>query len=268
MPIKSAPAKLVFLLLLSGIFALYSCINNGHSKKEILFKTLTHSDKIHLFGNENFPALSMDLKINQAADTVTNSLLNQAILQAYFDTIYQANSSPESLLQLYNKLAADNYLTMESFYAADSAEMGASYNWQIIKNNEINFQKGNIVCFSVESYLFSGGAHGNTMTQYYIFDLSEQKILQAKDIFDLNQCQLIKDLQKEWLTKSGENPASFSLEGLKCDSNLSLNDSGFIFHYDHYEIASYAAGSIDIFISFGDSRKFLRSPGFLEQFKK
>ncbi len=266
--IKTHLSKLLIFIGGFSIIVFSACNFEPKTEKTIHFQNITSSSKIHLFDNENFPALNLDLKILQSSDSIAHQKLNQAIALAFFDTIYRPDYSVNQLLNLWTQLASDNYKTMESFYAADSAEMGASFNWQVIKNNNIDFISENLICFSVETYIFSGGAHGNTMKQHYIFDLNQEKLLYGKDIFDLNQCDAIKELQKESLKKTVENVEYYSLEGLKCETNFYVNDSGFIFHYDHYEIASYAAGPIDIFISFDDSRNLLRSPEFLEQLKK
>ena len=48
-----------------------------------------------------------------------------------------------------------------------------------------------------EAFAFTGGAHGNTLRSYYIFDLKNNKLLTSQELFKANSCDAIIKLQKE-----------------------------------------------------------------------
>jgi hypothetical protein len=56
-------------------------------------------------------------------------------------------------------------------------------------------------------------------------------------------------------------------DGYRCDANFYLSEKGIVFHYDQYEIASYADGPIDVVIPFEDIKPFLLISDLLEDVK-
>jgi hypothetical protein len=186
----------------------------------------------------------------------------------FFDSLYLPEISTDSLLSILSQAYISMYEEFQEELALDSIGMGGSLNWEIIISNDIVFKNQNFICFMVENYGYTGGAHGNTNRSYFVYDLRENQLLTAGDVLDLNQCDAIIELQKNSLEKSGENLDGYWLDGMQCDKNFYLNESGIVFYYDQYEIASYAAGPMSIFIGFDELKPYLLKPQIIEQLIK
>lgn len=124
------------------------------------------------------------------------------------------------------------------------------------------------VDLSVESY--TGGAHGNRMTRYLVFDTRTGKRLAPADVFregfqePLNR--LIDSRYREMTGLSeterldGEKGRLFE-NYIHFNDNFALTPEGVTFYYNNYEIAAYAFGPTVIGFSYGELADLLR-PGF------
>lgn len=245
-----------------------SCNSTEESKTELDFKSLKYGDQVHLFGNDNFPAFDIDIKLILPSDSIAYDGLYHAILMTYFDSLYQDSWTAEKDMNLLADVLIQDYRSLEEGLDLDSTDFGSSYSWQIVKSNEILFSNEKYVSFVNEEYSYTGGAHGNTIRNHFIFDLEQNTLLEAKDLLDLTKCEDLIQLQKNSLVKTGQDIDGFWEDGFRCDQNFYALDKGFVFHYDQYEIASYAAGPMDIFISFEELKPYLLQPEIAKEFTK
>lgn len=245
-----------------------SCDSKERATTELNFESIKFSDQVHLFGNDNFPALDMDLKLWLPADSAEYAGLYQVILQTYFDSLYHQERTAQSDMNLLADIIIQDYKSLEESLNVDSIEFGSSYHWQMVKENKILFKNAKYLSFATEEYSYTGGAHGNTISNHYIFDLEQNTLISPGDLLDTSKCEEIILLQKKSLEKAGQNIEGFWMEGFRCDANFYIQDNGLVFHYDQYEIASYAAGPMDIFVSFEEIKPYLVNPDILNEFTK
>ncbi len=115
------------------------------------------------------------------------------------------------------------------------------------------------VDLSVQSY--TGGAHGNSMTRYLVFDTRTGRRLGLVDVFregfegPLNR--LIDRRYREMRSLSeterldGEKGRLFE-NYIHFNDNFALTPEGVTFYYNNYEIAAYAFGPTVIAFSYGE----------------
>lgn len=260
--------KPLSIILALSILTFFSCENEVKEESSLTFIEYATSEKIHLFGNENYPAFDLDAHIKLPEDKITYQGLNQAMMETYFDSLYLPQKTAQENLEALAQSTISEYRAIEQELQLDSMDIGSSYNWQMIENNQILNQNGYFVSFVNEMFSFTGGAHGNTIRNHYVYDLKNDRILLAEDILKLMQCESIIDLQKKSAEKAGLILDEIFIDGFRCNSNFYLIEEGIIFHYDQYEIASYADGPIDIFISFTEIAPFLLDEQLAEKLSK
>ena len=262
---KQITNKLSLLLTLVIFITLYSCNTESKKKSVLDFTDHQHSEKIHLFDNDNYPAFSLDAHILLPSDSIEYQGLYEAMSKTYFDSLYNSNISASANLEHIAALFISNYRSVEEELKLDSADIGSSFNWEVIKRNKIVFKGKNYLSFLNEAFAYTGGAHGNTLRSYYIFDLKNNTLLTNQDAFKANSCKAIIQLQKEILKKGGREMDDLYADGYRCNGNFYLSEKGIVFHYDQYEIASYADGPIDVVIPFEDIKPFLLRDDLLEE---
>jgi len=260
--------KQILALSLIGFLAMVSCTNESKKTAEIDFAEHKYADKIHLLGNENYPACDLDIGFLAPQDSISYKSLQESMMVTFFDSLYNQSQNLEELLYLSAQEYSRDFHKQEEFLLQDTMDIGAAYNWQIILQNDIVFKGNGFVSFLNEIFAYQGGAHGNTNRSYYTFDLENNQLLSASNFFLPNTCDAIIAAQKNSLEKAGQDLKDLWLDGLKCNDNFYLVDTGIVFHYDQYEIASYAAGPMDIFISAEEIKEFVQQPALIERLEK
>jgi len=251
--------KYILFILALAIYTMFSsCQTKTEKESNLSFTKYQYSQKVHLFDNDNYPSFNIDLHISLPSDSIAYDELYQVMANSYFNSSYQVKSSPQKNLENFSQSFIEEYKGFEEDFIADSTDFGASYNWQMITKNKIIYTNDKILSFAVESFFYSGGAHGNTIKTTYVFDFENKKIIHSNELFKPESCTAIIDLQKTALLKDKRNTELIDLEGLHCENNFYLTKDGIYFHYDQYEIASYAEGPIDIFISVEEIKPYLQ----------
>jgi hypothetical protein len=259
--------RFVIIAIISSI-AFVSCTNQTKDTPELILKEKRYSDKIHLLGNENYAACEMDIIFKYPTDSIYYQQLKESMTFAFFDSLTTRSNNLEDLMFLAAQSYTDLFKEQEEYLQQDTLDFQASMNWQIIIQNDIFFKSPRYISFMNENYGYTGGAHGNTIRSYFTFDLETNKLLSSSEVFFIEKYPELIELQKASLVKAGHEIEGFWLEGLKVDQDFYVVENGIVFHYDQYEIASYAAGPIDIFISFEEAQPLLQNPEQFEQLIK
>jgi hypothetical protein len=119
-------------------------------------------------------------------------------------------------------------------------------------------------------YMFTGGAHGNTLHQTFTFDLADGTLITLDDLFIDTEAALeviypiveadltatLGDmLDPQWLADgSGTNPDNYQ--------NFALDADNLIFYFSPYQVAPYAAGTQVVSIPLSDLSNVL-APEFV-----
>lgn len=128
---------------------------------------------------------------------------------------------------------------------------------------EVIFKDENILTIKRWNYEYTGGAHGISGAQYYVFDLKKMEIIKLRDIFSGDYKNYIGNIISNKV-KADENvenlfDAGYFTDKIEMSENIGMTEKGIIFCYQPYEIASYARGVVEIFIPFSKiNKKYLK----------
>ena len=123
------------------------------------------------------------------------------------------------------------------------------------------------VLFSFYEYL--GGAHPNTTTESFNYDLNRNAPLSLADLFTPNSNYLkvisdytIKELKLD--TVSGvENGAGPKIENFH---SWNITPAGLKITFDPYQVGPYAAGAHEVVVPYSVLKPIIRQDGLLAQF--
>jgi len=120
----------------------------------------------------------------------------------------------------------------------------------------LSFQNTNILSIVIDSYLFTGGAHGSGNTRYLNMDLKTGKIIENKKLIkDYNE---FSDFAEKAFRKTHKIPEKASINStgfffendtFSLPTNIGITDTHLILWYNQYEIASYVEGPIKLKIN-------------------
>lgn len=139
--------------------------------------------------------------------------------------------------------------------------------WEATLVGEVTYEDKYILTISLNSYLFTGGAHGYSTIRFLNFDKTKAK--------ELEQSELFKD--KDSFTEFAEtnfrsqedipnnaliNSTGFMFENdaFYLPENIGYTKEGLQLFYEQYEIASYADGPIILTLPYPEVQKYLARP--------
>lgn len=174
---------------------------------------------------------------------------------------YSLYAVPEFLVQEFNRKMGDNFLKK----CAD----GLKGEIEELKNNNTShlteqsyetviYNQNNILVIAYGHSSYEGGAHGMYGSSYKHYDLEREKTIELNDIFTGNY----KPVLEAMLTKKAkEDGIPVYIDKVYLSDNFYIHPQGISFIYQPYEIAPYAAGVIEITLSYSDIQKILNPNG-------
>ncbi len=135
-------------------------------------------------------------------------------------------------------------------------------NYEQNTTQSVKYNGNGYVVVDLFDYEYTGGAHGNYGDVLYCFDVQNKKQLTLKDIVKVDDRTLQKLLEsnfkKQYKVKQGEQLNTYLFENyLKPGDKFYFTENGLVFLYNPYEVASYAQGTIEVFISFGQLKPYI-----------
>lgn len=139
----------------------------------------------------------------------------------------------------------------------------STQEWEALIESELNYDSDEILCVTVNSYLDTGGAHGNSHITFLNFDKRSGKLLKTKDI--IKDEEGFKKLVQPYFEKATK-PLSddeeiqdlFFGEAFQLPENIGFNSEGIILLYNIYEIASYVQGVTEFTIPYEEAKPYLK----------
>jgi hypothetical protein len=189
-----------------------------------------------------------------------NQLMNQAI--------------PKDVLALKNKPQS-----LQSFLKEHFQDSDFTYDYM----ERVAFLDDHVLSLEYVTYIYSGGAHGNSGHEFVTFDLNRNKALALEDILKEDKItELMQVAQKSfkqdlhldqnkpladqgfWFSKEdGEKIQSkwIAQDGFYLPHNFNVNQEGIIFVYQPYEVTNYAMGAPTFLMKWQDLAPFLKPDG-------
>lgn len=241
--------KSTFLYLLTFILLL-SCKNENELSFEPLSITNKECENCS-FVTVNIPRA---LGKNKLVESINTALKEDIIAWLNFDEESNAQNIEEAI-----KAFISDYKDLSTKYPEESMP------WEATINGDITFENKNVLTIKLDSYLFTGGAHGLSTVNYLNFDQINGSELERKDLFISEDdftvlAETLFRKQENIPIEVGINYTGFMFEteNFYLPDNIGYTDNGLLLLYEPYEIASYADGPIELLIPYSEANKFLK----------
>ena len=155
----------------------------------------------------------------------------------------------------------------------EMTEFPISLNYEQVLHYQIILNESGILVLRCYNYEYTGGAHGMSYTNNFVFDLETGKLISIDEIFNKQwknvlTSQISSAISQDepefvgQLTKLGywENE-------IEPNENWYINREGIGFYYNQYEIAPYVMGVSDIFIPFSELEHIISKSSVTNRFK-
>ncbi len=139
----------------------------------------------------------------------------------------------------------------------------STQEWEALLESEVNYESEHLICISVNSYLDTGGAHGNSHVTFLNFNKKTGALLKREDLLkDEDAFRAFVQPYFEKATQPISNDEEvqdlFFGEEFQLPENIGFNNEGVILLYNIYEIASYAQGVTEFTIPYDKAKPFLK----------
>ncbi len=242
---------------------------------------LTRSIKLSKQSNKSpegeFRALYLAPRPPGAKETPVVASIRKILGRAFFGESFDPKKSTTLALDNLAAEFAAEYRenVLPDWKAGDDAPY---FSWSQDHGASVRFNDRDLVSVEHFTYSFSGGAHGNYGSAYYVFDLTNGKELGLADLFrDGYKTKLPPILERVFVKKYGEGAkyeAGKSMEeyGLLVDrlpvpDNFFVDRRGITFVYNPYEVGPYVLGGIDLLLTWDDLKGVLKANTPLDRLK-
>jgi len=196
------------------------------------------------------------LGMTKLSETINTALQDEIIALLNFDEESNAHN-----LESATKAFVNDYEELNDKFPEESIP------WEAKISGSITFENKDIITIRLESYIFTGGAHGYGTNRFLNFDKANGVELFQEDLFK-NKNEFKKFT--ETLFRNQENIPTdvninstgfmFETENFYLPDNIGYTNKGLLLFYEPYEIASFADGPITITIPYNEANKFLKFP--------
>ena len=228
--------------LLLGALSLSAHAGSLISHTEYLEYELPKKIEEKCSARDNCPEIQVKyLNTNHAwINTLTNARINNLVV----------NSKPTESASITKKSSpAEVKAAIDGFVNSQFSDLpqDSVFVYNLMVTPEYLGHVNDFEMFEINSYVFTGGAHGMPYSEYLIFDQQSKKQIQLADMLQPNKKPRFKalayDAYKKWVktvdndVKNYEKNWPFTLS-----DNVTLTDKGVDIRYQHYSISPYAYG--------------------------
>ena len=251
-------AAAVFLLVAA---AFISCASVRPAPRETVYRNVDFSRTVLMFPDKAQESPRMDFSFSL--------LEGRAADMEFINTNLYQGHSPAQYADAVIKDRQGGYLENRELAASEAPAL-EGFNWTYSETMELSLLKERGMVVKREFYAYSGGAHGMGTVRYYVFDLADRRVLSPGDFFREDTEAQVSDIINSELRRYNNvqgGPALaegqalsqgiFSTDTPAITGNFFINNDGFGLNWAPYEIAPYAAGSIEIILPWKSIRPLL-----------
>ncbi|WP_299894114.1 DUF3298 and DUF4163 domain-containing protein [uncultured Aquimarina sp.] len=240
----NTPIKFIFLLVILSYF--YSC----EKHEPLRFQKKTISIETY-FDCENTDCVITEvLLLESISENDLSEKINKRIEKAACDALNIEDDNKVDNIENALKSFNSSYLEMKKEFPDEIIPYEASINC------DISFQNENMLSVLIESYIFTGGAHGSGNSNYLNIDLKTGDIINNEGF--IKDDKGFKDFAEKVFRETHNIPKNESINStgyffendtFHLPSTIGFTEEHIILLYNQYEVSSYAEGPIEIKLS-------------------
>ncbi|MGM8937534.1 RsiV family protein [Psychrobacter glaciei] len=228
--------------LLFGAMAMSANAGNLISSTDYLDYELPNDVQEKCAERQNCPEIEIKyLKTNHDwINDITNARINHFVVNSKPTESASINTraTPAIVKAAIDDFASSQFIDMPN-------DSSGSYN--LIVTPDYLGHVSDFELFEINSYVFTGGAHGMPYSEYLIFDASSKKQIQLADMLQTGKKSRFEAqayaAYKTWVKTVDNDLSSYEKNWpFTLSDNVTLTDKGVDIRYQHYSIGPYAYG--------------------------
>jgi hypothetical protein len=191
-------------------------------------------------------------------DTQLGNSLNRGVEEEIIALLTFSDTLAVTSVEEAIKSFTNGYAELKKVYPKEAID------WEAQIDARVSFENNKIISIQMDSYLFTGGAHGYASTQFLNFDKEKGIEIDTeaffKDLLEFRNYVEGKFRKQEKIPNDAPiNSTGFMFEQdtFYLPENIGLTSKGILLLYNQYEVASYADGQIELLIPYKEAKNFL-----------
>ena len=248
------------LILLVAIAAITSCTgvrNNDTTETQLTI------DSLKLERKDTLMEITCNLQFTTHGGTASDSI-NASISQHVLEQERNSNVR-EAMHQYVKKTYEQNEPEVTEMKSQGEyfADMLYSFDHQ---GCFLDDTTDSTLTYSVESYLYTGGAHGYHWHTYLNFSRKTGHLITLDEVLDLSHSEaviqlILRDLMQQFGCNSVqqlEEQGFISIRDITLTDNFHIGSRGITFVYNPYEIACYAMGKQSVTLTYQQLKPYMK----------
>ncbi len=190
---------------------------------------------------------------NELAKVVNSALKKEVINQLIYDDEIKVSSIEEAISSFKN-----GYLELKKMYPDETL------GWEADIKGSVLYENVDVLSIKLETYIFTGGAHGYSVTRLLNFDKKKNIALENWELFNdpegFKHFAELKFKIQEDIPQNGTINSTglmFENDEFYLPNNIGFTKNGLQLIYNQYEVASYADGPMSITLPYAEIRNYL-----------
>ena len=256
------------IILFSLIFCVFiGCSNNEVESTKIKYGMTQFERKFGNCDSANAGCASVLFEFPQIKYAISSSVkdsISNYFLDEFLNT-YGGGDEIKSLDKLANSMFKD-YQTLSRDFP-DTRQ-----SWEIQGTASLIYNDNFIVSVQTDIYLYTGGAHPNSQTNYANFNSKNGKRILLADILNENFIKELNIIAEKIFRGDNNFTSEQSLEEegywffdnkFSLNENFGIKNDGLVFYFNSYEIAPYSMGPTEVFVPYADIENLIKLDGLL-----
>ena len=249
----SKPISTSYMKTQISIFFLLLFLVSCQEEKNLSFETLSLDET----RCSECPEVVIDIpkaKGKSKIDKTINTALQEEIIEILnFDDEVDATSIKDAV-----KSFSEGFWEIKKLYPEEATV------WEAQIKGKVSYEDEQLLTIELNSFLFTGGAHGYGSRRFLNFDKLKGKELENWQLFkDRKDFEAFAEAQfrtqEDIPLEKPINSTGFMFESdsFYLPENIGFTEEGVKLLYNPYEVASYADGPIEITLPYKDVKPFL-----------
>ncbi|MGB6153810.1 MAG: DUF3298 and DUF4163 domain-containing protein [Pricia sp.] len=236
-------------------FLLFILLTGCQKEDKLTFEPLTIIGDTCAYCPEISISIPRAAESTRIASTINSALQEEIITLLHFDEDTEVATLSDALTSFKN-----GYTDLKDFYSEETLL------WEAKVVGKVIYEDKKVLTLQLDSYVFTGGAHGYSAKRFLNFDkkkgveLENWQLFQNREDFQLFAEAKFRE-QEAIPADASINDTGFMFErnSFYLPENIGFTEEGVELLYNPYEVASYADGPIALTLPFKDVAPFLAS---------
>ena len=222
-------------------------------ESKLTFELLTISDAACKTCPQIIIEIPKAIDRTRLAENINTALEEELISLLVYDDEIKASTVSEAIQSFKNGFAE-----LQKLYPDETAK------WEAKITGTVSYEDKKILTLALNSYLFTGGAHGYTTRRFLNFNKRKGSEIENWELFkDHKHFEHFAEtkfrIQEDIPQDDAINSTGFMFEqdAFYLPENIGFTQEGLVLLYNQYEVASYADGAIQLILPFNEVKSYL-----------